>query len=85
MFSSSFASVGRSNPESGLLTSMGSFSIEAKSFSLTGVVLDELATSAGALSKEDSIAGEAGRVNELRGADRLRITSFRSWSAWATQ
>ena len=67
--------------ESSSLASMGSLSAEISSFSLIGANSDMPANLIGVSSKEDSTVDEVGRVGELRGAGRLRITSFRPRSA----
>ena len=79
MLSSLFASIERSSSESSSLTNIGSLSIEASSFSLTGVVSDASATSTSTSFEEDPKAGETGQVDELGGAGRPRITSSKFW------
>ena len=64
---------------------MGSLNVEASSFSPGSAVLDGPITLVGASSEEDAIAGEVGQDDKLGGVGKLRITSFRPWSAWLTQ
>ena len=81
MFSSSFASIGRSNPESSSLASVGYLSTEDLSFNPSGIVSDAPTISTGASSEEDLTVGKAGQIGELGEANRLRITCSKPWSA----